>query len=763
MRALVLLLLLAGAAPALEPPHQFVQAVEFPYYAYPPQLWERELVWLRNLGIDTVAFSIPWNWHQINDDTLDLTGRTSPRRDLLGFVRLVKRAGLEAWIRPAPPVKNWLDSGYPAGAEPDRRALRKWLWDLESALDPFLATHGGPITFVEGSGAVFDAPQPPLPVTGVSAKDSHALALSREALAVGHGSLLWQDVEDQLPPVGWEAAADTILRPGAVSLSGDERSSVTPLRRDALLWRYWSAVLPIMQPAGPPRTMLGRLPAGIAAQQLIAPRGASVVSIVNHSAAEFSGQLRVIYGASRRRIALPAIHLAAGEALWLPVHVPLATEGFCRDCSGFGNGDHIIYATAEMNAVEYENGILAMEFSAPHPGEVVLQLSRAPSGPLLAAGRPMKFDWDERTMRARLPIPEGKGSSFRVRIGLAIEPPDSSAFFVDAKRLVIGQKNHLATSYSSQEVAERSRLRIPPNFRAASTGKSPTEIDYEIDVPGDALHGEWAPMAIEADGVLMGRARLQLLKAASVRIREAVGRHFGALAELPVSPALVPVDASSGRELSVVIHNNSSEIRNFKAEVKGENLEFSPARSDISIAGGMEREILLRVFPIQEQRGLMPWRLHISGAAELDLPARFAVIPRGETLAYSLDLDGDGQSEWILENQKARAVFSAQDGGRWLEFVWKDSALNVLPENGALGGHGAMEVQTGSGGSLEFGGKDGVRTVRLAGSGATLTIEQNKPLPPETLRTEKKSDVLFRVTRESSQRAVYTIERPPAE
>ena len=96
MRALVLFLLLAGAAPAPEAPHQFVQAVEFPYYAYPPQLWERELVWLKNLGIDTIAFSIPWNWHQIDGDTLDLTGRTSPRRDLLGFVRLLKRAGLAA-------------------------------------------------------------------------------------------------------------------------------------------------------------------------------------------------------------------------------------------------------------------------------------------------------------------------------------------------------------------------------------------------------------------------------------------------------------------------------------------------------------------------------------------------------------------------------------------------------------------------------------------------------------------------------------------
>jgi len=79
---------------------------------------------------------------------------------------------------------------------------------------------------------------------------------------------------------------------------------------------------------------------------------------------------------------------------------------------------------------------------------------------------------------------------------------------------------------------------------------------------------------------------------------------------------------------------------------------------------------------------------------------------------------------------KARAVFSAQDGGRWLEFVWKDSGLNVLPETGALAGHGATEVQINSNGSLEFSSKDWMRTVRLAGSGGTLTIEQTKPLPP---------------------------------
>ena len=760
MRPLVLLLLLATVAPAAELRPQLVQAVEFPYYAYPPQLWERELVWLKNLGIDTVAFSIPWNWHQMDGETLDLTGRTSPRRDLIGFIRLVKRAGLRAWIRPAPPVKGWIDSGYPKGMESDARALRKWLWDLETALDPFVISHGGPIAFVEGPGAIFPAPQPPSPITIVSEKDQHALVRSREVLAAGHGSLVWEDIEDQVPPVGWETPGGALIRPGAISLAGEERITVMPLRRDALLWRYWSAALPAMKPAPQVRMLAGKLPARVQAQQLWANRGASAVSVVNKSHAPFQGALRVFYPATEKRIELPSIYLAPDEALCLPVHIPLATEGFCQDCSGFGNGDHIVYATAELNDVEYENGILAMEFAAPRAAEVVLQLSQEPSGPLLAAGHPTSFDWDEHTMRARLPVPAGSGPAYRVRIGLAIQPPDTSAFFGDAKRLVIGQKNRVETSYSSEQVAQRSRLKIPQNLRAVNNVTSPTEINYEIDVPPDALHGEWAPLSLEADGVLMSRARLQLLRPVSVRVREAVSLHYGSVAELPVTPTLVPVEANSGREISVVVHNNAAEIRNFVVAATGAGLEFSPPRTEIAIGGGMERDVLIRVFPAQGQKGIVSGQLHVSGAANFDMPVRFAVIPRGDTLASSADLDGDGQPEWILENQRARAIFSAQDGGRWLEFVWKDSGLDVLPEIGALAGTGAADVQMGPDGSLEFRGSGWRRTVRLAGNGAVLTVEQTTPLPPEKLQTGKKNEVIFHVTRETPSRATYTIERP---
>ena len=56
-RLAALLLLALAALPAYGA--DYLQAVEFPYYLYPRTLWERELVWLKNIGVQTVEFSIP--------------------------------------------------------------------------------------------------------------------------------------------------------------------------------------------------------------------------------------------------------------------------------------------------------------------------------------------------------------------------------------------------------------------------------------------------------------------------------------------------------------------------------------------------------------------------------------------------------------------------------------------------------------------------------------------------------------------------------
>lgn len=703
------LLALALLAAASTGGGKFLQAVEFPYYRHPRALWERELVWLKNIGIRTVAFpaSRP-------------SAKGDPRADLTSFLRILRRLGMRAWIYDVPA-------------------------DLSAALAMQLESHGGPIAFVEGASGL-DAPAPPAPVTRLSATDPQALFRSREIFAGGRGSLLWRDVEDTLDPG---------LQRGVVSFSGDERPGAATLRRDAALLRYWSAILPGLQTSRP-------LPGKFTARQLFSagPRGASAVVIANSGAAEIAGPLHIYDPGLAHELILSKVAVPAGETLWLPVNIPLASGGLCEDCAAFAPGDRIVWATAELESIEFENGILACEFNAPVAGEVVIQLSKAPAGPLIASGHPADFEWDEKNSVVRLPIPAGKAPSHRVRIGLAVEPPESSAFFGDGSRLILGKPNLVSTSYSSEALANRSRLLAPPGFRLKAIPKPPLEIDYEVtppaDAPRDSTHGEFVTLALEADGVRLGRARMQLLRPASLRLREAIPLLLGPDAELAPEPPLVTFDPKAGRDLHVELRNNYPGIQNYSLELAGKGLTFLPARADIAIAGASVREISARIFSDDPAAVPRPASIRVSGAAELE--QRFQAMPlaRGATVVYSRDLDGDGVEDRIIENQRVRASFSGADG-RWIEWIWKDSGANLLPDAGVPAGPGPV-VSRQAGASLAFEWKNNRRTVTLDAQDH-LTIEQDRPLPPEKLPSGKKDGLVYSTARPAPNRAVYSMER----
>ena len=280
-----------------------------------------------------------------------------------------------------------------------------------------------------------------------------------------------------------------------------------------------------------------------------------------------------------------------------------------------------------------------------------------------------------------------------MRIGIAVEEPETSGFFNEAHRLVIGQKNVLSTTYSSREIASRSRVRVPEGFTVVSRVKSPNEIDYEVTVPADAIHGDWANLALEADGLPLGRARLQMFRPVSIRLAEAMHLHFGSQTELTPEPLTAPIEPKAGSNLELLIRNNYPGIETFRLEATGDGLEFFPPKMEISVGATDERPVSLRVFAKDGVSGLRDWKLRVAGAANIELPMRVLLIPRGKTVAWTADLDGDGSPEWILESQKVRAVFSTQDGGRWTEFTWKDGNLNFLPEQGVFAGVGRVDVR----------------------------------------------------------------------
>ena len=101
-----------------------------------------------------------------------------------------------------------------------------------------------------------------------------------------------------------------------------------------------------------------------------------------------------------------------------------------------------------------------------------------------------------------------------------------------------------------------------------------------------------------------------------------------------------------------------------------------------------------------------------------------------------------------------RAVFSTQDGGRWMEFTWKDTNANFLPETGVFAQAGPVEVSQ-NGDALEFTGKGWKRTVSL--DGTVLTVEQSTPLPPENLASEKRGNITLKIERSAPGRAVYSL------
>jgi hypothetical protein len=254
--------------------------------------------------------------------------------------------------------------------------------------------------------------------------------------------------------------------------------------------------------------------------------------------------------------------------------------------------------------------------------------------------------------------------------------------------------------------------------------------------------------------MLLGRARLQLFRPASIRLMEAMQIHFGAQTELTPDPPTAPIDPKAGANLEFSIRNNTPGIQTYHVEASGEGLEFFPPKAEISIGGTDERRLSMRVFASEGGSGLRDWNVHVTGGTQLDLPMRVLLLPRGRTVAWSADLNGDGTPEWVLESQKVRAIFSTQDGGRWMEFTGKDLNANFLLEQGVFAASGPVEVHA-EGDSLEFTGKGWKRTVRLVDN--VLTIDQTTALPADGLTADHRGSTTLTVEHPSPTRAVYTL------
>jgi hypothetical protein len=112
--AAIALAFIPGQARAAQPPF-FLYGATFFYERVPRAQWPQALDRYKRMGINTIDLYVMWNWHEPQRGTVDFTGRTNPRRDLIGLLRLLHAGGFKIVLRPGPVIRNeWRNGGYPA-------------------------------------------------------------------------------------------------------------------------------------------------------------------------------------------------------------------------------------------------------------------------------------------------------------------------------------------------------------------------------------------------------------------------------------------------------------------------------------------------------------------------------------------------------------------------------------------------------------------------------------------------------------------------
>jgi len=92
----------------------FVYGAAFDYFGLPRDLWAHSLDRYKELGINTIDLTIPWNWHETAAGEFDFDGHSNPRRDLRGLLRLIADRGFKLVVHAGPQTSAaWRLAGYP--------------------------------------------------------------------------------------------------------------------------------------------------------------------------------------------------------------------------------------------------------------------------------------------------------------------------------------------------------------------------------------------------------------------------------------------------------------------------------------------------------------------------------------------------------------------------------------------------------------------------------------------------------------------------
>lgn len=130
---------------------------EFHYWRNNAENWESILESIKKLGLRIVSTYIPWNFHEISPGEYDFEGKTSPQKNLRGFIELTIAKGLYLVVRPGP----YIYAEWPFGGVPERaskyhrldpeflRMAKDYLINVCKLLSAYQITRGGNIILVQ--------------------------------------------------------------------------------------------------------------------------------------------------------------------------------------------------------------------------------------------------------------------------------------------------------------------------------------------------------------------------------------------------------------------------------------------------------------------------------------------------------------------------------------------------------------------------------------------------------------------------------------
>lgn len=140
---------------------------EVHYWRLDPANWRPVLQRVRELGLQVVATYVCWDFHELAPGSYDFTGRTDPRRNLVGFLQLLAEENFWIILRPGPYIySEWSNNGVPDHAaryhrlHPAYLALAEhYMAAVTEVARPYLATQGGRIILWQADNEIDPWPQ----------------------------------------------------------------------------------------------------------------------------------------------------------------------------------------------------------------------------------------------------------------------------------------------------------------------------------------------------------------------------------------------------------------------------------------------------------------------------------------------------------------------------------------------------------------------------------------------------------------------------